>query len=581
MIRGIVDKYIAFLDVAERRRLRWVLALILAGALGESAGLALVLPYIGFLQQVSVENASLFSFALFVSAAFLLVILGRVGMQLWVSRTITEFTYQAGENHSKRLFQRYLMVDYQHFTSKNSSVLVKNCTHSMDEAAYGLLLFLQLISSLCIALGLTIVLLIDNTFATLILASAFTCLSVPIYQYFKQKQRQAGMQRDATLGEIHKLTTEAFQCFKEVHLYGKWGYFEQRFAQHAKRLKRANVDSTFYPSLPTPCIEAVAMCALIGLVLWFLWIDVPLQQLVPQLIFYGVIGRRLLPSLHQTIYFGMALQKLQPCMELVHREYEQTLLSATQSAASAPFEHKIEIKDLSFAYEPPQLALAGVSFSLLRNQSVALVGPSGSGKSTIVEILTSLLRATQGHFFVDDQRAPDLTALRHQIGYVPQMVNLIDDTLQSNIAFGEELVDPVRLQNALKMAHLDEWLAQLPQGLQTVIGERGVKLSGGQRQRLGIARALYFDPQIIIFDEATASLDAISERIIAENILEIAGHKTILAIAHRISTIKNFDRIYVLNEGRIIDSGKHQELIARCGLYREMHDRSSNQDILL
>ncbi len=565
-------KYLAFLNSSEKKRLYGVFALILLGALCESASLALVLPYMDFLQTTTAAENILFIPALLATLALLGVLLGRMFMQLFVSRVITNFAYAVGENHSKRLFKRYLSMDYQKFIHKSSTTLVKNCTHTMDQAAQGLLLFLQFASAACVVIGLTIVLLIDNAYATLMIATSLICIGIPIYKYFKHKQRTAGKDRDVILGHLCKLTTEAFQCFKEIHLYDKRPYFTGRFADKAKQLKKANADSTFYPLLPGPCIEAMALAGLLGVVLWFVWNNLSLQQLVPQLIFYGVIGRRLLPSLHQSIYFGMALQKLQPCMELVHDEYAQTEERIDPIATPSSFRKGLTFHQISFAYEAARPTLQEISFTLQRNQSVALVGPSGAGKSTAVEILSSLLQPDQGHFIVDGQIASDLSSLRHQIGYVPQRVNLIDDTLENNIAFGEETIDTTRLHKAIEMAHLKEFLSQLPQGLQTTIGERGVKLSGGQRQRVGIARALYFDPKIIIFDEATASLDTISEQIITENIQEIAGKKTILAIAHRISTIKNFDKIYVFREGCVISSGTHQQLLNTCPLYQAMNN---------
>ncbi len=564
----MLNKYTAFLNDEEKKRLYWIYGLILLGALFESIGLALVLPYIHFLQNLSSQTTMSFSAAGIATLALGCVILGRLIMQLLVNRVMTNFAYTIGQNHSKRLFDRYLRMDYLAFLNRDSASLIKNCTHSIDQAAQGLLLLLQFLSAACVVVGLTVVLLVDNAAATLIIALGLTSVSFPIYRFFKRKQREAGKERDTLLGHLFKLTGEAFQCFKEVHLYDKAPYFTKRFTSHANRLKKANSDSTFYPLLPGPCIEAIALVALLGLVLWFLWVDLPLQQLVPQLIFYGVIGRRLLPSLHQSVYFGMALQKLQPCMELVQEEYTQTKERTFSTASPAPFNKEVSFDQVSFAYQPPQPTLQELSFTLLRNQSVALVGPSGSGKSTTVEILTSLLKPSQGHFFLDHQHTEDLSSLRHRIGYVPQSVNLLDDTLEQNIAFGEESIDPEQLHKAIRMAHLDKLIAQLPQGLQTVIGERGVKLSGGQRQRVGIARALYFEPELIIFDEATASLDTLSEKMITENIQEIAGHKTILAIAHRISTIKNFDRIYVMDQGKIVSSGTHEELMERCVLYR-------------
>ena len=214
--------------------------------------------------------------------------------------------------------------------------------------------------------------------------------------------------------------------------------------------------------------------------------------------------------------------------------------------------------------------LKDVSFDIKRNQSVAFVGSSGAGKTTLVDIFSSFLTPNSGKILVDDKQYASLKGLWSKIGYVPQMMTILDDSLANNIALGESSIDRAHLDNVIKMASLDDVVADLENGVDTLLGDRGIQLSGGQRQRVAIARALYFDPEILIFDEATSSLDSLSEKRITDSINRLKGQMTIIVIAHRLSTIKDFDCIYVLDKGKLVGSGKHEELEQSNSVYREL-----------
>ncbi len=210
------------------------------------------------------------------------------------------------------------------------------------------------------------------------------------------------------------------------------------------------------------------------------------------------------------------------------------------------------------------MAVENVSLKIKKGQSIALIGKSGSGKTTLVDIILGLLEPNQGDILVDGKSVyNNLRSWQNMIGYIPQSIFLIDDTVERNIAFGvpDSAIDPAKINKALQAAQLEELITQLPQGIQTEVGERGVRLSGGQRQRIGIARALYHEREILVLDEATSALDNETEKLVSEAIKSLAGTKTLIIIAHRLSTVEHCDRVYLMDKGHVIKSGSYQEVV--------------------
>jgi ABC-type multidrug transport system fused ATPase/permease subunit len=229
------------------------------------------------------------------------------------------------------------------------------------------------------------------------------------------------------------------------------------------------------------------------------------------------------------------------------------------------FGNQIDLDRITYSYDnSSQLAVKDVSLTIKKGQSIALIGKSGAGKTTLADIVLGLLEPKTGDILVDGKSIyNNLRSWQNMIGYIPQSIFLIDDTIERNIAFGvlDQLIDPERMSKAIKAAQLEELIAQLPQGIKTEVGERGVRLSGGQRQRIGIARALYHEREILVLDEATSALDNETEGLISEAIKSLAGTKTLIIIAHRLSTVEHCDRVYLLEKGRLIKSGSYQEVV--------------------
>jgi ABC-type multidrug transport system fused ATPase/permease subunit len=293
---------------------------------------------------------------------------------------------------------------------------------------------------------------------------------------------------------------------------------------------------------------------------------------------------RLIPSMNRILMAMNTIRVSQEAVDEIHRDlsFADGRTAAREEAAGPnriPFEHSIRIDDLSFRYPGSSgVAVEHINLEIRKGESVGLAGASGAGKTTLVDLILGLLAPETGRMTVDGEDiVPRMRTWRRQVGYVPQSIYLTDDTIRRNIAFGvaDENIDQARVADAVGLARLDEMVASLPDGLDTVIGEHGIRLSGGQRQRIGIARALYRDPELLVLDEATSSLDTETEHEISNAIDALSGHKTLIIVAHRLSTIRRCDRVIFMEKGRLVDSGSFDQLTEANGSFRRLVELSA------
>lgn len=558
----------------------------------EALALALIIPYIHMLQDpmrmleypyveqglkaLGFSTTSTTIFSLF-SGVFLGVFVFRTLLFTWLSYDTARLSYCFFANIAQKLQNKYLKTSYIDFSKKNSNLLVKNCTKTAEIIGYSLVLYLQYISSFIITGVLCLLVFVKNPLVSFILFGVFGSSMLLLLRSFKKKQKLGGKIRESALEDMHRHASESFHSFKEIHIYGKVSEFLRKFNKSSNDYGTALKFNLFYQSIPPIILELVAIIILISASTYFVLSNQSLSELVPPLMFYAAVIKRLMPNIHKIVANKVGLQNYDSSIDLVKQELCREPTKKIDTAPNSSFEKSIEFKNIGFSYIPGKPVLKNINFTLKKNQTMAFIGCSGAGKSTLIEIFTSLLSPDKGSFLLDEQPLNNLISIRHLIGYVPQHINLLDETIAKNIAFGEEQINYSRLEKTLKMAHLEDLISSLPKGADTMIGERGLKLSGGQRQRIVIARALYFDPEILIFDEATSSLDNVSERIISDTIQEIAGMKTIIAVAHRLTTVQHFDVINVMDHGMIIASGRHEELIENCPMYRKLNHTSHNK----
>ena len=567
-----------------RERWRWFLLVPVAGlaALIEAAG---ALAMVGLLRLVvdpeQVRSAPVVSriwqlfpsddpravvavLALFVGAFYVL----RAAFLSWAEWLRQGTVYGSSSVAAERLLARYLAADYLFHARRRSASLIEPMTRASD-IAYELVAgsAVNILAEVVTIAALAAVLLVSAPPITLVtVAIVLGLVLVPIVMTRRSWERIGEAERGLYQQQLH-LLQQSLGAIKDVKVTGRQPFFEERF-RHVKRdLGRTKQRRAWAASLARLGVEATLILGMLIVVFLVMRQDVPGGTTVAILALFAYTGFRVIPSANRIMLNVGYLREAHPWIRSMDDDMRQL-----RAPSSRPFEHDrpmlqdtLACENVSFSYEdgaPP--ALADVTFTIQRGQSIGIVGPTGAGKSTLVDVLLGLLAPTKGQVLIDSLPLEGREkAWQRQIGYVSQDVYLLDDSLRRNIAFGipDGAIDDAKLAKAVTQARLDEVVAALPAKLETIVGENGVRLSGGQRQRVAIARALYHDPPVLFFDEATAALDNQTEREVTEAIARVHGTRTVIAIAHRLSTVKNCDRLIFLRAGRIAGLGTYEELL--------------------
>jgi len=389
------------------------------------------------------------------------------------------------------------------------------------------------------------------------------------YHVLQNKVRFWGNLNEQCFSDILLWATQSFGSIKESKILGRELFFRKQFSRPV--FVRAHLRALVSTSgqAPRAIIELVAIISIFLVAFIILARDGAMGNVVTVIGLFSIVAMRLIPSATRIAAFSLQLQEGSASVDIVHKEvgHVMNLRRTPSPKSSLPFDRKIGLENLSYRYPgASEPVLRNIELTIDRGQSVAFIGSSGAGKTTIVDVILGLLDPVEGRLTIDGVDArKNVRAWQDCIGYVPQTIYLLDNTLRRNIAFGiaDAQIDEERVLEVVRMARLEEMVSKLPEGLDTFIGEGGVRLSGGQRQRAGIARALYHDPYVLILDEATAALDNETERDITQSIDALHGEKTVILIAHRLSTVRRCDRIFFLKDGQLIDFGTFEELNGR------------------
>jgi ABC-type multidrug transport system fused ATPase/permease subunit len=477
---------------------------------------------------------------------------------------------------ARRMLRGYLAAPYPVHLQRNSTEMIRAVLSDLSMLTNSVLTpCLALAAEAPVAILIGAVLLYASPVAA---AAALVMGGVSSWVFYRvvrvhvaELGRTVQLQGQRALQDI----IEALGGIRETKLYGAETAFCERMVGSLDRTYRAQYRLAMITQLPRYFNETIAI---IG-VLVFTFVTLAFSDrsaLLPLLALFAVAAVRLVPSMNRIVSSLTQLRSALPSLDKIHQELAQFAAPPIVPVAPsppAPFE-RFEAKDLRFAYPgAPAFLLEVGRFEIRPGERVALTGSSGSGKSTFIDVLTGLLAADSGQLLCNGVSVDgDVAAWQRRIGYVSQQIHLLDDTILRNVAFAvpDDEVDPVRVEEALRAAHIADFVAALPGGVQAAVGELGARLSGGQRQRLGIARALYRRPEILILDEGTSALDAETEAQIARTLRELSGRIAILVIAHRLSTIRDFDRIVFMDEGRLVASGSFSEVAAKVPEFQRM-----------
>jgi len=490
---------------------------------------------------------------------------------------------RVGAELSSRLYKHYMHQPWLFHASGSSSQLTNQIAQECTRITNGIINpFMQMNARIVMAALMAVAIFVFNPAVAITGLVIFASAYMAMYRIVRQRLIRNG----GTITEAQrlrfKLMGEGFGGIKDALLLGRQQVFTDRFEKASARFADAQGKTQVMSQVPRFIMELVAFGSVIFLILYLLAAhDGNLGTILPLLSVYALAGFKLLPAFQQ-IYTSIS----QIRGNLVAFEGLRDDLRASATASFQPAlkenggEHltprkSIELKNIQFTYPgKAEPALRDLTMTIGVNQVIGLVGASGSGKSTAIDILLGLIQPEKGELLIDGEpiTKQQLRAWQNSLGFVPQSIFLADSSIRENIAFGlpPELVDEKKVQRAATMAHLDELLAELPDGLNTRVGERGVQLSGGQRQRIGIARALYHDADVLILDEATSALDGITEKLIMDAIHDFSGRKTIVMIAHRLATVQKCDTIYILDSGEVTAYGSYQKLASDNVVFQQM-----------
>jgi ABC-type multidrug transport system fused ATPase/permease subunit len=366
-------------------------------------------------------------------------------------------------------------------------------------------------------------------------------------------------------------------------MLGKERVFINFFSAPTKEFGISEAISDFVGEVPKYLLETLAFACMLGIIIFMVKEGNKVENFLPTLTLYGFAAYRLLPVLQKVFKSVASIKYYFPVLRTISGYFNELPEGESFPAEDLPrmeFSRNISLKNIRFKYPSTHKDIInGQSIDITANTSIAFVGPTGCGKTTLVDILLGLLLPQSGEIYVDDKKIDDANRRSWQknIGYVPQAIYLADDTIRNNIAFGisPEKIDDEAIIKAAHLANLHDFIVgELEKGYDTIVGERGIRLSGGQRQRIGIARAVYHDPSVLVLDEATSALDGLTENAIMDAIRNMSHRKTIIMIAHRLTTVKSCDRIYIMEKGTILDSGIYDDLYTRNVAFRKMADGS-------
>lgn len=567
----------------ERRSALVLMALMLIGMVLEMVGLGLVVPALALFRDGgnssqhpalgalfnSLDNPGPQAVAIIGMLALVGVFILKTGFLLFLLWWQMRFLYRFQAGVSQRLFEGYLRQPYTFHLQRNSAQLISNTVTEVSALLNNALLpAFQLVTDLLMIAGITALIVVVEPVGALFLAFVLAVASFGFHSLTRSRILRWGESRQLHDGLRIQHLQQGLGGVKEVRLLGREASFGAKYRASNLASAQAGQRQSTVSASPRLWLELVCLIGIAALVIVWTRMGRSLETLVPTLGMFVVAAFRLIPSVNRALIAFQGVRYSRPIVDTLHSELGQLERYARQQTGATPmaFERMLTLTNVTFSYPSSSSpAVHSVNLSLAKGSSLGVIGESGAGKSTLVDIILGLLPPDIGSVEVDGVKVEtNPRGWQDQIGYVPQSIFLTDDTLRRNVAFGlsDDEIDESAVVRAIRAAQLDRFVMTLPEGLDTLVGERGVRISGGQRQRIGIARALYHDPPVLVLDEATSSLDTVTERGVLEAVRALKGSKTILIVAHRLSTVADCDSLLRLANGRVVEQGEAGALLA-------------------
>lgn len=573
------------LDKHNRIKLFIVVCMMVVGALLETLGVSLLLPLVSlltnpagikenriieiFIDLLKIQTTQQLTVYIFLLLIF--VFLFKSLYLIFLNYAQYRFVYNCQYRTQQYFFKKYLDKQYEYFFHVSSAQVIRLISNDIPYVFAMLNALMSLFTETIIAAFLICFLLIISPRITLTLIIIVALLSLAIQKFFYKRIKEVGKEYRKSSEQLNSWILQAISSIKEVKAFQKESYFAKKADKWGKKYSVSVRKDLLFKSAPKILIEGLCTCVILFLGVFYVMSGNDLLSIFPVISALAVAMIRLLPSasristyINEISYYTSALEAI----DVLMREFEIDDSKKVQGETDFKSCRKIEIRNLYYRYpDTDNYIFENINFEIESGQEIGIIGISGAGKTTFVDIMLGLLEVERGDFYIDEHKVSQ-TQLGYKMGYIPQTISLINGSIKENVAFGIDAdhIDEGKLAEAIQEAQLAEFIAELPDGLNTQVGERGIRLSGGQRQRIGIARALYTNPDILIFDEATSALDQDTETALMEAINYLHGRKTILIVAHRIGTLKNCDFIYRVCDGKIekTDKTKIMEVNQNC-----------------
>lgn len=576
MIKTLL-KTLGILSPAERWRGAMLVGLMAILAAMEAAGVASIAPFLavlgnpGIIETNPYLNQTYHALGFTSSHTFLIVLAGFSLVVLIVVsalRTLVNFSLYRFANMRRhaigmRLMNRYLQQPYSFFLGRNSSELSKTILSEVDQLIDNAIIpILLLFSFSLVLLALITLLLAIDPMLAIMLSAAIGGLYTLLYNGLRGTLKRMGAGRERANSERYRAAAEVLGGIKELKVLGRDRAYVDMFRKPSLRFSSYQATSTALAEIPKYLVEGLGFASVLVVSLVLLARAGGMSDALPLIGLYAYAGYKMLPAMHQIYRTFVKLRFIAPAVDTIAKEIgDVNVQSASADVVSArlPLRELITLENISFCYSGSEIPVfKDVTVSIRAGSIAGIIGATGAGKSTLVDLLLGLLEPTTGRVLIDGSplTASAQRAWNNNVGYVPQHIFLTDDTIARNIAFGVDsnAIDRAAVEHAARLAQVHDFISQsLPQGYDTVIGERGVRLSGGQRQRLGIARALYHDPQVVILDEAMNALDQVTEIAVLSAVEQLAPAKTIIMITHRLATAQVCDQVLKVEQGRVIE----------------------------
>ncbi len=578
-MRKIFKKLNVLLDKRQKKQMVGIVFLMLIGGILEAFGIAMIAPVMQIVvDPVKVEEKWYLSFlynllhlsnttqlAEVIMVCLILIFVVKNVFLYFMNVVQLRFVYTNQFATSRRMMINFMQRPYEYYLNADTSVIQRSITSDVNNM-YGLILScLQLTSEIIVFICLVGILLSQDARMTITIAALLVVVLLIIKFVIKPVMVKAGQDNQDYYSGLYKWINESVTGIKEIKIANKENYFINGYADCGAGYVNAVQKYNLYNSTPRLLIETIAIAGMVGYMLAVMLGGTSLADLLPQLTVLAAAAARLLPSANRINNYLTSIAYFEPFLLNVSDNLQQEIHDDSISYDGAKYREKtvveklpvkdnIKMEGISYKYPNTEhLILDNADMEIPVGKSVGIVGTSGAGKTTIVDVLLGLLEPISGKIYADGVDVmTNYKGWLKNVGYIPQTIFMVDSTIRKNVAFGvpDDEIDDAKVWQALKEASLDEFVRSLPEGLDTQIGERGIRLSGGQRQRIGIARALFEDPEVLVLDEATSALDNETEAAIMDSINRLHGKKTLIIIAHRLQTIEKCDMVYSIKDGK-------------------------------